>query len=184
MTPTDTVSANPVAEAAPLIQPEQAQVTPIVGKSDWTHAKVTLETSDVSESDAAVWVSGPRPSVDSFLERFNVQVTAELHHFPPPPDTAGLRKRFDALAKKWQRESQTMSSVTQMAMLPSYQQIIGLGSAAVPLILERLRQEPGHWFWALRAITRENPVPQKHAGRVRDMANDWIRWGRKNGFLI
>jgi hypothetical protein len=33
-----------------------------------------------------------------------------------------------------------------MAMLPPYQQIIGMGPPAVPLILEELRREPDQWF--------------------------------------
>jgi hypothetical protein len=113
-----------------------------------------------------------------------VEVTAVLQVFPPPPDTTEIRKRFNNLAKRWLKESENISSITQMAMLPAYQEIIGLGPVAVPLILERLRQEPGQWFWALRAITRENPVSAKHAGRVQDMANDWIRWARKKRILV
>ena len=77
-----------------------------------------------------------------------------------------------------------MSSATQKAMLPAYQQIIGLGPVAVPLILERLKQEPNQWFWALRAITSADPVPDEHVGRVQDMADDWIQWGRTNGILV
>ena len=47
-----------------------------------------------------------------------------------------------------------------------YQQIIGLGSCAVPLILAELRRETDHWSWALEAITGESPVPNEVAGNV------------------
>jgi hypothetical protein len=70
-----------------------------------------------------------------------------------------------------------------MAMLRPYQQIIGMGTAAVPLILEELRHEPDQWFWALECITEENPVPREDAGRVRAMADAWIRWGAERGFV-
>ncbi len=57
-----------------------------------------------------------------------------------------------------------------MAMLKPYQRIVGMGLSTVPLILEELRREPDQWFWALEAITEENPVPPEAAGKVREMA--------------
>jgi hypothetical protein len=70
-----------------------------------------------------------------------------------------------------------------MALLRSYQKIIGMGLEAVPLILEELGREPSQWFWALEAITDENPVPPEAAGKVRLMAKAWIQWGREHGLL-
>jgi hypothetical protein len=69
-----------------------------------------------------------------------------------------------------------------MAMLRPYQKIIGMGMAAVPLILEELQREPDQWFWALEVITDENPVPPEAAGRVRLMADAWIEWGKRHGW--
>ena len=76
-----------------------------------------------------------------------------------------------------------MSNTAQMAILPSYQRIIGMGMPAVPLILEELQREPNQWFWALEAITDANPVPPEDAGRVRKMAQAWIDWGKQHGFI-
>jgi hypothetical protein len=59
-------------------------------------------------------------------------------------------------------------------MHPAYQQIIGLGPAGVPLLLRELEREPDHWFWALRAITGEDPVPEEARGRLREMAAAWL----------
>jgi hypothetical protein len=76
-----------------------------------------------------------------------------------------------------------MSNTAQMAMLRPYQQIIGMGQEAVPLILEELQREPNQWFWALEAITEANPVPLEAAGKVGQMAEAWLAWGREHGFL-
>ena len=46
-----------------------------------------------------------------------------------------------------------------------------------------LEREPDHWFWALEAITQENPVPPEAAGRVAKMAEAWIAWGKQQGYL-
>jgi hypothetical protein len=94
-----------------------------------------------------------------------------------------LRERFQRLASEWKSQSRYLSNTAQMAMLKPYQRIIGMGLAAVPLILEELEREPNQWFWALEAITDANPVPPEDAGRVRRMAQAWIDWGKQNGFI-
>lgn len=103
---------------------------------------------------------------------------------PPRTDSAGgIRERFERLAAEWKRESRYLSNTAQMAMLKPYQRIIGMGLPAVPLILEELGREPNQWFWALEAITEENPVPAEAAGNVRLMARAWIEWGKQHGLI-
>jgi hypothetical protein len=34
-----------------------------------------------------------------------------------------------------------------------------MGKDAIPLLLRELGKKSGRWFWALKAITREDPVP-------------------------
>jgi hypothetical protein len=96
-----------------------------------------------------------------------------------PPER--LRERFERLAAKWKTESRFLSNTVQMAMLDSYQRIIGMGEPVVPLILEELAREPRQWFWALQAITEEDPVPVESRGKVREMAKAWIDWGSARG---
>lgn len=76
-----------------------------------------------------------------------------------------------------------MSNTAQMAMLRSYQNIVGMGEPAVPMLLEELQREPDHWFWALEAITSENPVPPEANGSIDEMARAWIDWGRQKGYI-
>jgi hypothetical protein len=76
----------------------------------------------------------------------------------------GVNERFSRLAAEWKEQSRYLSNSAQMAMLEPYQRIIGMGQAAVPLILGELQREPDHWFWALEAITEQNPVPTQAAG--------------------
>lgn len=65
----------------------------------------------------------------------------------------------------------------------SYQQIIGMGPQVIPLILADLQREPDHWFWALEAITGENPVVQADRGDISAMANAWLEWGEQRGLV-
>ena len=82
----------------------------------------------------------------------------ELELTREPSSADALAHRFYSLTATWRRETALRSSVTAIAMHPAYQQIIGLGEPALPLIFGELRREPDHWFWALGAITGENPV--------------------------
>lgn len=88
-----------------------------------------------------------------------------------------LRRQFESLSGQWKQESRYLSSTTDISTNPAYQRIIGMGMPVVPLILEDLRKQPYHWFWALKAITGEDPVPETMRGRVREMADAWISWG-------
>lgn len=97
-------------------------------------------------------------------------------------ETAEIEVTFLELAEQWRRETGMMSLVTKMSMHPAYQRIIGMGQAVVPLILRELEQEPDHWFWALQAITGANPVKSQQRGRLKQMAEAWIQWGRENGY--
>lgn len=94
-----------------------------------------------------------------------------------------LDERFQILVARWKSERGATSSATQMAMLPAYQRLIGLGSDAVPLLLRELQREPDHWFWALGAITGENPVPPESRGNLPEMTRAWIEWGRCQGLI-
>lgn len=87
------------------------------------------------------------------------------------------RERFRHLSQQWKKETQFISSTTEIAMHPAYQAIIGMGADALPMILEDLRQNSGHWYWALKAISNEDPVPPNDRGIIRKMKSAWLRWG-------
>lgn len=94
-----------------------------------------------------------------------------------PPE----RQRFEALASQWEAETEFMSRQSQTVMHPAYQQVIGMGPDAVPLLLERLRDNPDNWFWALTAITGEDPG--KDSSTLLEARDAWLEWGREHGFL-
>ena len=91
-----------------------------------------------------------------------------------------LEAKFRALALNWKREIRAISSTTEICMHPSYQQIIGMGEDAIPLILSELQDAPNYWFWALKAITGEDPVPDSDRGRITRMQEAWLKWGRSH----
>ena len=57
-----------------------------------------------------------------------------------------------------------------------------MGEPAVPLILERMKSQGGHWFHALPDITGANPVKPTERGNVPAMQEAWLEWGERNGY--
>lgn len=98
------------------------------------------------------------------------------------PRAEDVQRRFNELRERWLRESALLTS-TDASMLPSYQAIIGLGPAVVPLILRDLRETGPHWYWALKAITGADPVPRAARGHVEAMRQAWLTWGWERGLV-
>ena len=94
-----------------------------------------------------------------------------------------LEQKFQRLVKQWREETLFTSSSTEKVMHPSYQRIIGMGPAAISLVLREMQERGGHWFWALRAITEEDPVNPQDVGHVRKMTEAWLQWGKQHNLL-
>ncbi len=101
--------------------------------------------------------------------------------FPYTKSRSEIVAEFNQLADNWERETAFISMVPRKLMHPSYQRIISLGKPVVKLILERLRQEPRQWFWALTMITNEDPA--EGLDRADAAADAWIQWGLERGLL-
>jgi hypothetical protein len=99
------------------------------------------------------------------------------------PEVRVSEDRFRELVARWRAETRSLSSTTDRALNSAYQDIIGMGKPVLPLIFRELEQHGGHWFWALRHITRENPVPQQDAGNIQRMREAWLRWGREHRYI-
>ena len=95
--------------------------------------------------------------------------------------TAPIAKEFRKLARDWRNATMLLSSPREMALHPSYQRIIALGAPVLPLVINELRVKGGHWFWALRFLANENPVPQESRGNVPEMKRLWLQWWDEKG---
>lgn len=93
-------------------------------------------------------------------------------------EAKSLEERFREHATRWRKQTDGFSLARKKANHPDYQAIIDLKWEAVPLVLKELRDRGGHWFWALSAMTGDNPIPREAAGNVSEMRECWLRWGR------
>jgi hypothetical protein len=104
-----------------------------------------------------------------------VEQTAET-----PKET--VEERFRRLQKTWIAEVGHFSSSSVLRRHPAFQEILTLGEAVVPLMLQDLEKEPRLWVWALPQITGTDPVPEPDRGNITKMSEAWLRWGKAKGY--
>jgi len=108
--------------------------------------------------------------------------TKELDRHDASEKNRLLEKKFNELKRKW-KEATLFSSNTHEIILNSYyQMIIGIGPKAIPIILEDMRKEPNPWFWALKAISGDDPIPEEDRGNLKKMTAHWLNWGYEKGY--
>jgi hypothetical protein len=85
-----------------------------------------------------------------------------------------LKQEFDSMAKRWRDETAHSSLLRDKVVHPAYLEIIGLGSKVIPFIIERLDSKENHWFPALRAVAKENPIPNNST--FAEAVKLWKKW--------
>ncbi len=98
------------------------------------------------------------------------------------PVPAWVEHKFTRLRDEWKAQRRHESSTQRLVLLPAYQKIIGMGPDVVPLLLRELDTNLDNWFWALMAITEQNPAPAEARGDGAAMARAWLDWGREQGY--
>jgi hypothetical protein len=95
-----------------------------------------------------------------------------------------IRAKFQELAKSWKANRRSYSSSTDALINhTAYRKIVALGPVAIPFILEELQKEPDHWFPALAALAKENPVSPEARGDLVKMTKIWLAWGIAKGHV-
>ena len=92
------------------------------------------------------------------------------------------QETFERLADEWEHDRPRGTDIEQMTKHPTCQRIIAMGEPAVPWLLQRLAEKPDHWFVALNAITGARPVSPESRGRIKEMTQAWLNWGRQQGY--
>lgn len=138
-------------------------------------ARTLVRARAVAIEKFYTWESYPRTEKDKSIE--------DLGKFDWSPLHDPNESRFKELTSQWQTDTAASSSITEKSMHPAYQQIIGMGTKALPYIFSELKSAPHHWFWALRAITGKDPVKPEHRGNLKAMSEDWLAWREETEFL-
>ena len=94
-------------------------------------------------------------------------------------EEAALERRFLELAERWRFETGCLAFWAYMVDNDAYREIVAMGDAAVPWILRELERRDAPWFLALADITGENPAAEATSGKVDEIADAWLNWGRR-----
>ena len=126
-----------------------------------------------------------QPFRDASPWRFTEPTGQRHYNIRPTVSTrSALQAEFDKLAKSWRNDTQFYSSVTDIVLDRSYQQIIGKGVAVVPMILREIKlRGPDHWYWALGSITGADPAVSAPQGDIRAICDAWVQWGEMRGIV-
>jgi hypothetical protein len=152
----------PVNAPPPPTAPEPRQVDPYPGAIN----TMTFNTADPERN-----LLGPRTlRAGCYLTAI---IGGETKSF------SGPRNKFDALAERWNRYTGGRS-VTEFNHA-AYWQIVGMGKAAIPFLLEDLDKNNGRWFKALKYITGIQMGDSETRGDFRALKRAWLEWGRLNG---
>jgi hypothetical protein len=90
------------------------------------------------------------------------------------------QEKFNALAAEWLDSQSGRSRIDYLH--PAHLQIIGMGQAAIPFLLQEIKARSGHWFQAIRAIVGTSPVLPEAKGDFEAVTRAWLRWGVENGY--
>jgi hypothetical protein len=95
------------------------------------------------------------------------------------------RHLFDQLVNTWLSRTQGHSSISLLMRAPEFNELVGMGSTATKLVLERMRRGEVrvHWFPLLKKASGVDPVPPDKRGVIGEMARAWLSWGREQKLL-
>ena len=93
-------------------------------------------------------------------------------------------RRFRDLVDRWSFETIHISSLSGIEEHEALQEIIGMGTSAVPLILSELRERPSWLLLALDVLVDNPPaLGAGSQGGLLDSTKAWIEWGTRRGYF-
>jgi hypothetical protein len=95
------------------------------------------------------------------------------------------RELFEFRANNWIAQTAVLSSPSAMKRSPLFAELLSMGPTIAKFILEKLasRDIRLHWFVLLKQVTKEDPVPSYSRGKIFEMAEAWLAWGRSKGII-
>lgn len=89
---------------------------------------------------------------------------------------------FERYAAEVERKARFASSLEAVAYTDAYQQIVGMGSIALPYVMRSLCEGRSvTWLRALAAITRQDAAAG--AETVEEAVIAWLAWGSRHGYI-
>lgn len=91
------------------------------------------------------------------------------------------QKRFDYLYDLYKKETCIHSDMGFDNL--HYKEIKSYGKEALPFIFNQMEKEVRFLFEACEEITGINLITKEMRGKVKEMNDVWVEWGKENGYL-
>ena len=149
---------------------------------DFTERAYTTVHEDFGSSYLNPSQGFPRPI--AARKTYNIvgrrPATGARKTMPAAQGDSKLKTEFAKLVRKWKNDTAFVSNLKEVFAHEAYLRIIGLGPKAVPLVIDELKTNSGHWFYALRFMTGKDPVNEQDWGNVPRMRAAWLSWWEGN----
>jgi hypothetical protein len=89
-----------------------------------------------------------------------------------------LHNKIKNLFDIWEKETQMLSSTSEIIQHQDFKKIVQLGSMAIPAVLLELQNRPSRLVWAMNLITGRNITEGPIS--IKDASAMWVDWGQKN----
>ena len=122
----------------------------------------------------------PWPAGTTILSNDLGQLAAPVSHLASDARET-IEIEFRSLANQWNVETGYHSSLAKKFTHPAYQRIMAMGREALPLILSELRDNPDHWFYALRMIVGRDIA--EGTENFDDARAAWLYWGYQENHI-
>jgi hypothetical protein len=99
----------------------------------------------------------------------------------PPAPSPAIEQEFRLLVSQWRKDTRVLSSIQSKIFHRSYQRIMAMGKAVLPLIFDDLLRNGGQWYWALECITGDNPADT--AADLQEAKSAWLAYAAQHGYL-
>ena len=110
-----------------------------------------------------------------------IAVTWQHISIPLTYQAENVGERFKVLVESWQEQTRFMSSSTDIAMHPSYQQIIGLGKPALPADYGRASKERWPLVLGLESYFGNRSGATGRAGPIPENGREMAHMGSRRG---
>ena len=90
---------------------------------------------------------------------------------------------FYAVLRRWESETAFLSDPDAITNHPSYRALVAHAKLVLPLILNELRLSPSPLVWVLEESLGASPYLPQDVGDIPAMAEAWIAWGERSGYI-
>lgn len=90
-----------------------------------------------------------------------------------------LREKFNSLVKEWDANTILEHSISKIIEDTNFKEIVKMGKKGVPLIIDKIDDEPSVLVWALNIITNQSLDNGPMRMTISELCKKWVKYYKK-----